>query len=202
MDGFTFITSMTKAIAWPAFMTILICMFKPQFAALFQRLSEISFPGGGAKFEPGLTKVEEAAQVAKDEGWKQLTNESVKLPYSILEDPLIELAKTFPEAAILESFKELDAALRNTMDLPPHDLPPAVRFSSIVAHLKAEELLSGTYAEMFREMQQLRNIAAHAGPKTITPAEAVRYRDQCQTLLGVLAGIRKTRRSQLGHPET
>jgi Domain of unknown function (DUF4145) len=97
------------------------------------------------------------------------------------ERKFLELAESFPEAAIIESFKVIEdllSAIGTHMKLPR---PKNLR--AIIDELHRREMIDSATRDLFNTLREARNAAAHAGGnKRITPGEAVEYADHTDRL--------------------
>lgn len=169
MDNLTFITELTKALAWPITVIIAILVLRPvlfKLAPLLQRLryKEIELQFG--------QQIEEArAEVAAD---LPLVEEEVAV--SPFQERLLKLAEVSPRAAVLESWRRLEAALTKAArkrqvpaDSPPRNPREAVRL------LQQHDAIPSSSASVIGEMRHLRNQAAHAPEFALSSSSAIEY---------------------------
>jgi hypothetical protein len=181
MDWLTFIASMTKYLAWPVVVSVLIAVFRKPILSQFLRLAELTFPGGSVKFDNKLIEASETGEKAAFENLGVIIQGTNQPIYNFNDDPIVELARTFPEAAVIESFKEVEASLLKIKNTAHRDIKPP-NIAQYAMKLRDENVLGETHYQWFQELRSLRNLAAHSGPHGITPAEAVVYREQCRSL--------------------
>src|SRR5687768_3735008 len=99
-----FVASIVGSLAWPSVVTLLLFLLRGQIASLAQRLEELTLPGGAkAKFRGQLDL---ARQQAEETGLE--SGPAVPLT---ADDPYVDLANRYPAAAVLQSFKEVEAAI-------------------------------------------------------------------------------------------
>jgi hypothetical protein len=90
-----------------------------------------------------------------------------------------------PEAAILQSFKEVEAAiLENREELPKVKGNNLLEF---VRELHRAGAIDAQLLEQFQSVRNLRNIAVHASARSFEPfaiatGEAIEYRNLCRSL--------------------
>ena len=146
--------------------------------------------GGNAKFTNELKLAEDTKEKAIAETPVLRGDPAQPIySYSAVNDPVVELASRFPELAVLESFKVVERALTGLMTNAPTKLTNS-NVSQFVAKLYKEEMIGPTHFTWFQELRSLRNTAAHASPKSVTPAEALLYREQCLTFANFIDGLR------------
>src|ERR1039457_7099404 len=102
MDWKQFFSSIVASLAWPTAAVVIVYIFKDQLRSLIGHIKKIG--AGGVNVELS-EKVEEAV----DAGEVVQAEKGLVAPDVIGLDPtLLQLAKTFPEAALIQSFKELE----------------------------------------------------------------------------------------------
>ena len=105
-------------------------------------------------------------------------------------DPqLLNLAQSFPEAAVLQSFKELEAVLLTIRQRLPDDKPHR-NLNEVLQALADDNQISQSVISLFQSLRQARNTAAHgkSGEK-LTQGEAVELINQMKTLQGLFETV-------------
>jgi hypothetical protein len=179
MDWLQFTSSIIAAIAWPFVVLLLLVLLRKQLGSLATRLEELTLPGGTkAKFkeqlESGRDKAEEVASESDP-----ASPQKERVP----DDAFLELAKRFPEAAISQAWKEIEQVL---LEIRERLLGANSRqnLNSVVRRLRDQQLIDGSAEELYLSLRQARNTAVHATDRTsITPGEALEYRDQVKVLV-------------------
>src|SRR5262245_58213259 len=116
MDKMTFISSVIGSLAWPTFVGILLILNRRHLTALASRLTKISLPGLDVSFAEGLEEAREKSEQILVES-KQTDTDRDDSTRSAEE---FTLAQSFPEAAVLEAFKQLEEILlENKAKLDP-----------------------------------------------------------------------------------
>jgi hypothetical protein len=106
MDWLQFISSTLVGFAWPSVLIVLMVILRKQISALAGRIEEVTLPGGAkAKFEKAIGEAREKAE--KIEPAARDTSTAETQP----QDSFLYLANNFPEAAIMESFREVERTL-------------------------------------------------------------------------------------------
>jgi hypothetical protein len=185
MDWLQFTSSIIASLAWPSVLVVLLILLRKQLGSLATRLEELTLPGGAkAKFKEQLeSSRDKAEEVAYESEPGQLKKEPT------LDGAFLELAKRFPEAAVSQAWKEVEAVLLETRErlLGPNSRQ---NLNSVVRRLREQGLIDGSAEELYLNLRQARNTAVHATEKaSITPGEAVEYREQVRVLVGLFRNI-------------
>jgi hypothetical protein len=189
MDWLQFIASIFGSIvslAWPAVVVTLLVIFRKQIVNLPERLEELTLPGGAkAKFEKAIVEGRAAAQkVEAEAGTQQVEAKAgdAKPPPAVgwAEDPFIQLANDFPEAAVMEGFRQVEATIRQIgmfLGLP------STRTTLVIQELQKRKLIDESALQLFLSLGEARNASVHARKgNRITPGEALEYREQAHAL--------------------
>jgi hypothetical protein len=193
MDWLTFTATVIGSITWPVVVLILLFPIRNRIAdfiaPLAQRLVKAKLPGGTElEFRNELEKAEEKREALAIEG-KLVATETPDEAAIVgsAEDPYLKLVQVSPEAAILQSFKVVEASiLENRSELPNVKSNNLLEF---VRQLHRAEVIDAQLVEQFQRVRNLRNFAVHASePFTITTGEAIEYRNLCRSLA---AGFRQ-----------
>ncbi len=169
MDWLQFIASLVGSLAWPLVVALLLILLRGQLSGLAERLEELTLPGGAkAKFEKQLAK---AIVTSEQIDWapdvqhiqpQQAGGES------------LQLAKAFPEAAVLEAFKEVESLLIKIRSRLPGT--SARSLNIVIQRLLDMNYIDENAYELFQNLREARNAAAHARTANgITPGEALEY---------------------------
>jgi len=177
MDDLAFwakIAEILGSFAWPAVLVTVPIVYRDHVGGLFARLQEFTLPGGAkAVFEKQLERAGEKAEKIEP----RCVTEPPQMPAA--DDPYLTLAKNFPEAAILQEFKEIELLLYQGGEY----MPALNQLTRTNLSKVARWLLDDDAYQLFRSLRDARNAAAHAAPHAgapyaITPAEALEYRDK------------------------
>jgi hypothetical protein len=139
MDWLTFVADITGAVVWPSVVVVLLLLLRDHFGGLTSRLSEVSFPGGKAKFSAQLDAARSRSEPILAKGSKP---RRARATGSVDDDGYLVLARTFPEAAVMEAFKEIDGVIMEYWDRMPGD--KKVRMDALRPLLN-EKLVSRRY---------------------------------------------------------
>lgn len=194
MDWLTFISKVIGNLAWPGVVLVLLWWLRPQFGGLAKRLEELTLPGGAkAKFRQELEEAKEKAITVYDFADPVLpTSDQGADP----EAQYLQLAAMFPEAAILQSYQQIE---RIVDDYAKKFVIPARTPRDVVNFLTQQEAIDPAAADVFNRLRTLRNEAAHGGSSLqLSLDEAIEYRALCRLLADALGAAFKKLADQRG----
>lgn len=166
-------------------MVALLILLRRQLTNLATRLIKVSFPGGieasfGEALEEARKKTEQILIESAPERKKSTVEQVVEASRAF------DLAQHFPEAAVLEAFKEAEDMILRIREYLP-EVRDAKSLNVYIQELGRRELIDANTVRLFDFLRNLRNIAAHGGGgNRITPGEAVEYQAQCEVLVDKL----------------
>lgn len=176
MDWLTFVSKVVEALAWPVTIGFLVLKFRDRFQELLGKLTEVSLPGGiTGKFEVPLRK----AELLREQLSLDFDNAVPSVEESVPEADHVALSAN-PTGVIMEAWKELNHLgydLIQSSDLPSRSklMYATKRNKEVVSALAAEKLVPNEEIELLRELQQIRNRAAHSVSDRPTPDDAERF---------------------------
>ena len=182
MDWKAFIASVLRSLTWPSVVIVLLFLLRKHLGGMADRIEELTLPGGAkAKFVKALDEARaEKELVAVESG-------PLDQKVSEVDARRLELANRFPEAAVMEAYKDVEALVLELRDAL--DLPPRTNFRRVVSRLVEQGLVAHEVQLLFENLQQARNASAHAGSANrITPGEALEYMAQAEFLVSLLRG--------------
>lgn len=183
MDWLTFFATVIGHLAWPAVVAVLLYLVRRQIGGLAERVEEITLPGGGrAKFLKALEVGREQAEAVAAS--KSTSVKQIAPP----DRSSLELANEFPEAAVLEAYRDVEKYLLEARQ--KMKLPPRTNTSGILRELLNRNLIDAEAATLFHSLRSARNAAAHgSNSDRITPGEAADYLQQASYLRGYLRTV-------------
>src|SRR5262249_51447882 len=99
------------------------------------------------------------------------------------------LAKNFPEAAFLQSFKQLESVILQIRSRLPDDRPHR-NLNEVLQQLLVKEYISSSVVELFNQLRKARNAAAHGkGEEGLSPGEALELIRQTSLLEDLLKQV-------------
>ncbi|WP_175804979.1 hypothetical protein [Burkholderia ambifaria] len=176
MDGLEFTSKVIEAVAWPGTIVVLVFKFSDRFRDLLGKLTEVTLPGGiSGKFEAPLRKAEYLREQIQLDFGDDVDVEVEDVPET---DPVALSAN--PTGVIMEAWKELNlvgADLVNSSDLSVTNrlIFATAGPTEIVNLLIREKQLPDAEVHLLRELQQIRNRAAHSVRDRPTPDDAERF---------------------------
>ena len=168
MDWKTFISHMTGALAWPAVALAVLFVLRHELPEFLRRLKGASI--GSNKIE--LSEALEQAREERENIAAAHPEDELNAPQ--LDEVTLNLANQFPEAAIMQAYKEVETVLLQARSRL--DLPPGTQLRSVVRRLVERDVLNSDVEPLMRKFQQVRNAAVHAESEgRITPGQALEY---------------------------
>jgi hypothetical protein len=179
LDYLTILANVIGSIAWPVAIVVVVLVFRKQLVRLVGRVKAVSGPAGiGATFADELEKTREAAEAS-------LTVESAATPPALVEDdPFLSLAKSYPEAAVMNAYKELDGFF-DSIESKIGKRVPGMIFMRV---LRKKNLIDSDIYRLYDRIRTTRNAAVHSA-RPITTGEALEYRALLNSLLEALKPI-------------
>ena len=180
MDWLTFFVEMTKALAWPAAVVLVIFWLRRPFIDLIPFLEELKYKDFGLKFRQDINKVKEkvASQNLPREKQPKILAE---------ENTLLRLAEVSPRAAILESWMSLqDTLLDISVEKGQIDNKVRFREHSRVGHAMLDiGVFDKSDFDVYHKLRKLRNDAAHVPDFALNTQDAKEYVDLAMELSSV-----------------
>jgi hypothetical protein len=186
VDWFQFISSIVGSLAWPVAIAIVALIFKLPIERLLPRITNFELWGSKATFSSELQKAEETAEKLPSVV-EHARPESAAKP----DDPYFELAERFPEAAVMDSFKMVEAVFHEYAEELGVQQPANNRV--ILRLLMEEGFVSRDVYNLYGRVSDTRNAAVHADTRVISAGEAIAYRDLCEQLTKHLRKALKAR---------
>lgn len=184
MDWLQFISSILVGFAWPSVLIVLMVILRKQISALAGRIEEVTLPGGvKAKFEKVIAEAREKAEKIEPAVRDSPTAEIQP------QDSFLHLANNFPEAAIMETFREVE---RTLLEMVPFlGLPTKARTPPyVIEEMQRKRYIDDNTANLFHKLREARNVAAHAGyVNRLGPGDALEFREQARTLNELLRRV-------------
>ncbi|RUU31880.1 hypothetical protein EOC93_31600 [Mesorhizobium sp. M6A.T.Ce.TU.002.03.1.1] len=180
LDYLTLLVTLIGALAWPMALVLLVLIFRKQLVKLVARTKAVSGPAGiSATFADELEKAKEAADQTLS---AEPLRESAPLE---VDDPFLKLAETYPEAAVLAAYDELETFLTEAMGLKGAVVVPITSLMIALSNLK---LIPSDTFELFNRIRNARNLAVH-GRSRLTPGEAIEFRAVARSLIEAIRPI-------------
>ena len=183
MDWKQFISSVVGSLAWPIATVAVLIVFRVQVGRLISQVRKIGAGGVNVELAERVESVRTAGELVEAE-------QKVPLPAaSKIDSAILELAKNFPEAAFLQSFKQLEAVILQIRSRLPDDKPHR-NLNEVLQQLLAKEYISSSVVELFNQLRRARNEAAHGkGEEGLSPGEALELIRQTSLLEDLLKQV-------------
>jgi hypothetical protein len=208
VDWLTFyakIAELLAGMAWPAVVvTVLVC-YRDNALNLIERLRELTLPGGAkAVFDQALAKAnlraeevpltinvgqaQEHAGVGVDAPSETPPTFSLPTDYNEEMKSNVDLAKNFPEAAVMNAFLDIETHLVEIRDQFFPWIKGTRPVVTLIEQLRAQNLIDDAGFELFTSLRQARNSVVH-GKTPVTPLEAVNYQMSANAMRRLLNRI-------------
>jgi|tagenome__1003787_1003787.scaffolds.fasta_scaffold20982626_3 hypothetical protein len=183
MDWKQFLASVIGSLAWPSAIVAIVCVFKNQLRVLIVQIRKFGAAGVSVELSEKVEEAVDAGEVVQAE-------KGVVAPDVIGLDPtLLQLAKSFPEAAVIQSFKELEALILKLRARMPDDRP-ARNLYEVLKALEKQQFIPQSAITLFQSLREARNAAAHGkGEEALSSSEALDLIRQIKLLQEVLQPV-------------
>ena len=183
MGVLEFFASIIGSLAWPGVVLVVLWYNRHRLANLPDWIEELTLPGGfKIKFEKALNEATKRAELLAPKVQDAHAKDDIG-------DPLADLAKQFPEIAVIESFREIDRTLWTIayrLFFFPHKNFP----ERALAELVRLDYIDENTAQLFKNLRDARDAALRTvqnnSPRAtslrLQPEQALRYRDASRTL--------------------
>lgn len=198
MDWLTFTAKLVDALAWPAVVFFVFLVLRKPLLGLLPQVRKFRFKEFEAEFDRGITEIQ--ARMADE-----LPLEAAELPApESIEIRLGNLASIAPSAAVMEAWKQVEAAAKLLISSHGHsiDYQVSAPYSLIERTLGRGDLIEPKKVKIFRELRQLRNKVAHADQYEPTADQAVEYVHAAMALARFMEGkaAARTKEGEVSHP--
>jgi uncharacterized protein YutE (UPF0331/DUF86 family) len=182
LDSLSFTAELINTLAWPLTVLVIIVLLRKPIAGLIPLLQHIKYKDFELEFGRQIREVRAEA------------NEELpppKKPEAAIAqapDPLFELSRISPRAAVLEAWKQvetaaLDAAQRNDVPLKYRDAASPVR---VIRVLENADVVDPAVMAIFHDLRALRNQAAHAPEFALSTEAVLEYVELAKRLIDYL----------------
>ncbi|MFH4576554.1 hypothetical protein WMQ62_23385 [Vibrio diabolicus] len=162
MDKYTFISEMTKALAWPATLIVVLLLLRKPLVSLIPFMRKLKFKELEMEFS-------EQVQALKSEAEIDGTAE--------IDTPAISILPFSTRAAVLEAWIELEnvAASLAASFWSSSNTSPFKNYPKLGHYLHQCGVLSDTQLKSFDELRKLRNQLVHTQEVELTEDDAKAY---------------------------
>jgi len=176
------IIKLIDVIIWPSLVFIVILLLRDPIEALLPLVEDISYKDFKIKFRKGLDQTKE-----------ELTHAGIELPAETKDtSKSYKLIEASPQAAILESWRELEfAARKKIIELAPYDPGYKNLKQRPISYLEYSGALTPSTSRAIRELRSLRNQTAHSTNVKITKNDALEYHLLAKAIISQISTIRE-----------
>lgn len=170
------LVELLSALAWPVAALLIVLIFRKPLLRLVARMKAFTGPGGvGATFAAELEKAREAAEDTE-------LPEVERAPAALTsDDPFFAFAQTYPEAAALEAYRELESFVATATKELGVRLRPYQVIRALYQHGDIDESIK----KLYERIRSTRDAAVHSR-RPITRGEALDFRELVRTLIAAL----------------
>jgi len=191
MDWLQFIASVIGSMTWPMAILVIVLTFRDEVERMLKQAKKLGAAGISLELSERVAAARDAADEVRGE-----QNESTEA--SGLDTTMLKMAKTFPEAAVVQAYRELER-VAHRLKARLGDQNPQQTYG-IIQTLRDKGEITDSVVKLFERLREAKNTAAHAkGNDALTPAEAVELVEQSQMLTELLQRI--LRRMSPAKPE-
>ncbi len=160
---------------WPTAVVTIVLIFRKEVARLLRQAKKLGAAGIHLEVAEQVAAARNSAAAVHGEQSGQSTPAK-------LDPAFMELAKSFPEAAVLHAYKELERVLQQIKFRLSSDRPHRTS-GEVVQALYEKGEISQNVVRLFEDLRQAKNSAAHArGDGAVTPGEAIELAEQAKML--------------------
>jgi hypothetical protein len=178
-----FVSSVIASLAWPLAIVLIVLNFKPEIKRLLSQIRKLGAAGLNLELSDQVKEIQEVGEAV------ELEKKDEPREISVIDPGLMNLAQSFPEAAVLQSFKSVEAVLLTIRQRLPDDKPHR-NLNEVLKALADDNQISQTVVTLFQSLRQARNTAAHGSGK-LTQGEAVELISQMKNLQNLLEAVLK-----------
>jgi hypothetical protein len=183
MNWLQFSASVIGSVIWPLAILVIVFIFREEVARLLKQAKKLGAAGISVELSERVAAARNSASIVQGE-------QDARAPETTKLDPItLELARTFPEAAVVQAYRELERVLQQ---IKAHlaDGKPHRTSEEVVQALYDKGEISKSVVQLFEDLRQAKNSAAHAkGEDTLTRGEAMELAEQAKLLTGLLQKI-------------
>jgi hypothetical protein len=183
MSYLQFVASVVGSLAWPVAGVVIVVVFKDQLRHILSQVRKFGAAGVNFEISDQVREVQKAGEAV------ELEQKDDPREVTALDPALVTLAQSFPEAAVLQSFKGLEAVLLRIRQRLPDDKPHR-NLNEVLKALADDNQISQSVIGLFQSLRQARNTAAHEkGGEKLTQGEAVELISQIMSLQDLLETV-------------
>lgn len=162
MDKFTFITEITKAIVWPATITIGLLVLRKPLISLIPFMRKLKLKEFEIEFSEQVHAMQSEAEIDEDH---------------TLNSPAMNILSFSTRAAVLEAWMELEsvAASVSASFWSSSNTKPFENYPKLGSYLHQCGVINDKQLKLFNELRKLRNQLIHTEEVHLTEDDAKAY---------------------------
>src|SRR5271157_1019718 len=177
MDVSKLILDFIAAIAWPIVVVLIAIVFKDELKKLIHRLSHIKGKDWELSFNKELKEAEETASEVMQTSTEKLNEIPDPKANISLYERLIDLSAISPEAAVMESWRNLELSVFDAAKSLDIDTSTIRTGSSIIPMLIDLKKTDKSIYNLYNRLRIMRNNIAHNHDTEIDAKGASKYVD-------------------------
>lgn len=182
MDWKQFVASLVGSLAWPLVVLSILVLFRAQLGRLIGQIRKFGAGGVNVELADQLEQVAEQAKRVEEE------TKGPPADVIVLDPTVLQLAQKFPEAAVLQEYKELESVLLQIRSRLPDDKRHR-NLNEVLSQLNKTGLVSGSVVGLFNTIRKARNAVAHANEEKMAPGAAIELVRETRMLIELLRGV-------------
>ena len=186
METFEIAVRLVEALVWPITLFILIFvflyLFRTQVTQLLERLIEISYRGVKLRFGKELDEAEVTAKSIKSPTIKGIKTEPEPSTQEYALDRFSQIASFSPRSAVIEAWLVVETAIIEAAQKLGMERRTFTQLRNVVDELVRDNILEKRVMNLFNELREIRNRAAHTNELGISIDDAIRYAELCLIL--------------------
>lgn len=159
-----FVSAVVRSLAWPAAAVVIVCLMRRHLEKLIDRLEKAETKWGSLTFK-AIADIK--ADFVAVEG-PVIPDESSAEAEKIEDKELYA-----PVAEVMSAWADVESLCQQLLAKNGVDVPGPYR--ALGSRLKRNQLIDVEHAAILDKLRQVRNIAAHGGPDTVSSWEAREY---------------------------
>lgn len=159
------VTIVTGSVAWPIAVVVIVCLLRPHLQKLIDRLEKAETKWGNLTFSKAIDDIR--ARLLTIEGTVTCDESQQEL-----DEPATEELYA-PVAEVMSAWGEVESLCRQLLAKNEVHVPRTWR--ALGSRLKRYHLIDSEHAAVLDKLRQVRNIAAHGSPDTVSAHDAQEY---------------------------
>jgi hypothetical protein len=187
MDGYQFIAALVSALAWPIAAVLMVALLRRSISKLLRRMRAMKYGDATLEFDAQVQQI-----TAKVDELHETALATPQEPEAL--DRYAKLAALAPSLAVMEAWKSVSDAvveLADMQQLPRNSSsdPTGSRYrpiSALVEELRLKSAIDSPTVALIRQLQDIRNQAAHRSDLDVSIEGALRYKEVADTIVAAL----------------